>query len=95
MSQSRALVRVSDQMTWSAWPGRRHRTATDRTVRLTRRERQIVALLMEACSNKEIASRLGVKDQTVKNQLSALYHKAGVSSRLELVLFAQRHGLCG
>ena len=48
MSQSRALVSVSDQMTWSAWPGRRHRTAADRTVRLTRRERQIVALLMEA-----------------------------------------------
>jgi DNA-binding NarL/FixJ family response regulator len=94
VSQSRALVRMSDQMTWSAWPGRRHRTAADRTVRLTRRERQIVTLLMEACSNKEIASRLGVKDQTVKNQLSALYQKARVSSRLGLVLFAQRHGLC-
>jgi len=49
---------------------------------------------MEACSNKEIASRLGVKDQTVKNQLSALYQKARVSSRLGLVLFAQRHALC-
>jgi DNA-binding NarL/FixJ family response regulator len=93
VSQLPALVRVPDQMTWSGWPGRRHRTAAERTVRLTRRERQIVALLMEACSNKEIASRLGVKDQTVKNQLSALYHKAGVSSRLELVLFAQRSGL--
>jgi DNA-binding NarL/FixJ family response regulator len=62
-------------------------------LRLTRREQEILNLLMEGCSNKEIASRLGVKDQTVKNQLSALFHKAGVCSRLELVLFAQRNGL--
>jgi DNA-binding NarL/FixJ family response regulator len=59
-------------------------------LRLTRRERQIVDLLLEGCANKEIATRLGVSDQTVKNQLSALYLKAGVSSRLELVLLAQR-----
>jgi DNA-binding NarL/FixJ family response regulator len=62
-------------------------------LRLTRRERQIVALLMEGCSNNAIASRLGVSAQTVKNQLSTLYQKAGVGSRLELVLFAQRNGL--
>jgi two-component system competent response regulator ComA len=63
-------------------------------VRMTRREREILDLLMEGCSNKAIASRLGVSGQTVKNQLSALYQKAHVGSRLELVLFAQRHGLC-
>jgi len=62
-------------------------------LRLTRRERQIVALLMEGCSNNAIASRLGVSAQTVKNQLTTLYQKAGVGSRLELVLFAQRSGL--
>ena len=61
-------------------------------LRLTRREREILTLLMEGCSNKDIASRLGVSRQTVKNQLSSLYQKAGVSSRLELVLFAQRAG---
>ena len=59
-------------------------------VRLTRRERQILNLLMEGCANKEIAMRLGVSTQTVKNQLSALYQKSGVGSRLELVLLAQR-----
>ena len=56
---------------------------------LTRREREIVGLLMDGCTNKEVASRLGISDQTVKNQLSALYRKAGVSSRLELVLLMQ------
>jgi DNA-binding NarL/FixJ family response regulator len=60
---------------------------------LTRRERQIVALLLEGCTNKSIAARLGVSDQTVKNQLSALYQKAGVSGRLALVMFALRNGL--
>ena len=73
-------------------PQRRDRTPTPGP-RLTRREREILHLLMKGSANKEIAARLGVSDQTVKNQLSTLYRKAGVSSRLELVLFAQRHGL--
>ena len=54
-------------------------------MRLTNRERDIVALLLEGCANKDIAARIGVSDQTIKNQLSALYQKVGVHSRLELV----------
>jgi DNA-binding NarL/FixJ family response regulator len=61
-----------------------------RTVRLTGRERDIVDLLLEGCTNKVIALRLGVSVQTVKNQLSALYRKAGVRTRLQLVVRAQR-----
>jgi two-component system nitrate/nitrite response regulator NarL len=56
--------------------------------RLSRRERQIVDALLAGCTNKEIAERLGVSDQTVKNQLTTLYTKMRVSSRLELVLRA-------
>jgi DNA-binding NarL/FixJ family response regulator len=55
---------------------------------LTRREQQIVDLLLRGCANKEIAARLGVSDQTIKNQLTVLYSKLGVTSRLELVLWA-------
>jgi DNA-binding NarL/FixJ family response regulator len=55
---------------------------------LSRREKQIVDALLAGCTNKEIAQQLGVSDQTIKNQLTTLYKKAGVSSRLELVLFA-------
>jgi DNA-binding NarL/FixJ family response regulator len=55
---------------------------------LSRRENQIVDAILAGCTNKEIAHRLGVSDQTVKNQLSALYRKLGVSSRLELALMA-------
>ena len=60
---------------------------------LTPRERQIVTLLLEGCTNRTIATRLGITDQTVKNQLSTLYQKVGVGSRLELVLVAMRSDL--
>ena len=54
--------------------------------RLSRREKQIVDALLAGRTNKEIARQLGVSDQTIKNQLTTLYRKVGVSSRLELVL---------
>ena len=63
---------------------------TSPALRLTHREGDIIELLLEGCSNKEIAARLGISDQTVKNQLSALYQKAGVKSRLELVALTRR-----
>ena len=55
---------------------------------LSRREKQIVDALLAGCTNKEIAQQLGVSDQTIKNQLTTLYKKVGVSSRLELVVLA-------
>ena len=54
----------------------------------SRREKQIVDGLLAGCTNKEIAQQLGVSDQTIKNQLTTLYRKMGVTSRLELVLLA-------
>jgi DNA-binding NarL/FixJ family response regulator len=60
---------------------------------LTPRERQIVTLLLEGCTNRTIAARLGITDQTVNNQLFTLYQKVGVGSRLELVLVAMRSNL--
>lgn len=59
--------------------------------RLTARELQIVALICEGCKNKEIANRLGTKEQVVKNYLRSIYVKAGVSDRLELALFTVHH----
>ena len=61
-------------------------TRTD--LRLTKREHEIIDLLLRGRSNKEIASQLGVSDQTIKNQLTTLYRKMDVSSRLELVVKA-------
>ena len=60
---------------------------------LTARERQIVAAVAEGTSNREIATALGLSEQTVKNHLSNIFDKTGVSNRLELALYALHHGL--
>lgn len=59
---------------------------------LTDRELQILALLAEGCRNKEIARRLGTREQTIKNQLTRIYKHTGTRSRLELVLRAMKRG---
>ena len=59
--------------------------------RLTPREMQIVSLIVQGCKNKEIAFRLGVTEQVVKNYLRSVYDKTGVSDRLELALFTIHH----
>jgi DNA-binding NarL/FixJ family response regulator len=56
--------------------------------RLTPKEMQVVALLMQGCKNKEIALRLGTTEQVIKNYLRNIFDKTGVSDRLELALFA-------
>jgi DNA-binding NarL/FixJ family response regulator len=56
--------------------------------RLTPKEMQVVALLMQGSKNKEIALRLGTTEQVIKNYLRNIYDKTGVSDRLELALFA-------
>lgn len=61
-------------------------------IHLTAREIEVVELLVRGQSNAEIAARLGVQLQTVKNLLSVLYGKLGVSTRLQLVLLALRTG---
>lgn len=55
-------------------------------LRLTRRQRELAAEILAGRSNKAIAQRFGIKEQTVRNQLSALFRKVGVSSRLELAV---------
>ena len=62
-------------------------------VRLTGRQKALVAAVVNGCGNREIAESLGVSEQTVKNQLSTLFQKLGVSRRLELAVFAVREGL--
>jgi DNA-binding NarL/FixJ family response regulator len=59
--------------------------------RLTPKEMQIVALIVQGCKNKEIATQLGTKEQVIKNYLRSIYDKSGVSDRLELALFTIHH----
>ena len=55
---------------------------------LTPRERSVVAAVLEGSTNKAIAAKLGLREQTVKNHLSSIFAKLGLANRLELALFA-------
>ena len=60
---------------------------------LTDRERQVVALVGEGLKNKQIAERLFISETTVTHHLSSAFSKLEVSDRLELTIYAFRHGL--
>lgn len=59
--------------------------------RLTKKEMNIAALLVQGCKNREIAYRLNTTEQVIKNYLRSVYDKTGVGDRLELVLFILHH----
>jgi DNA-binding NarL/FixJ family response regulator len=60
---------------------------------LTPRELEVVAAVVTGRSNKEIAQKFGLSEETVKHHLTSLFDKTGASSRLELAVFAIHHGL--
>ena len=60
---------------------------------LTPRERQVVALVSEGLKNKLIGERLFISETTVTHHLSSIFSKLDVSDRLELIIYAFRHGL--
>ncbi len=59
---------------------------------LTPREEQVVALVADGLSNREAARELSLSENTVKKYLFHIFDKLGISSRVELVLFAVSHG---
>jgi two-component system nitrate/nitrite response regulator NarL len=59
-----------------------------RTSSLTMREADVISAIRAGNSNKEIATKLSISEETVKRHLSNIYAKMGVSSRLELALLA-------
>ena len=62
------------------------------TVRLTSREREVVGLLAEGLSNKEIGSRLGIAIHTVKSHVHNVLEKLALRSRLEVAAFSHTLG---
>jgi DNA-binding NarL/FixJ family response regulator len=60
---------------------------------LTPREREVVTAVVQGFSNREIAVRLSVSEDTVKHHLTNIYDKLGLSSRVELVVHALSRGL--
>jgi DNA-binding NarL/FixJ family response regulator len=61
-----------------------------RTVRVSRRENQLITLVSQGLKNKEIASVMEISEGTVKVYLSRLFEKVGVRDRFELALFGLR-----
>ncbi len=72
----------------SARPGVREQGAV-----LSVREREIVVLVAQGFKNKELAERMFISEQTVKNHLHNIFDKLGVSDRLELALYAIHNNL--
>jgi DNA-binding NarL/FixJ family response regulator len=62
-------------------------------IHLTSREKEVLKLITMGCKNSEIADKLVITVQTVKNHVSNIFNKLGVESRVEAVLFAVNHDL--
>jgi len=60
---------------------------------LTKREREILALVAEGMSNREIAERLVLSPETVKSHVAAILEKLNVSDRTQAAIYAVRNGL--
>jgi two-component system, NarL family, nitrate/nitrite response regulator NarL len=60
---------------------------------LTKREREVIALVATGLTTKRIAERLFISEKTVSNHLTAIYNKLNLANRLELALYASRHRL--
>jgi DNA-binding NarL/FixJ family response regulator len=71
---------------------RRGATPADR---LSPRERQVIVGVTSGESNREIATRLGLSEDTIKHHMSNIFDKLGVSNRAELAAYATSRGLAG
>jgi two-component system, NarL family, nitrate/nitrite response regulator NarL len=60
---------------------------------LSPREREVIALIGQGLRNREIATRLFISETTVRHHLTSIFQKLQVADRLELVIYAYRHGL--
>ena len=61
-------------------------------VRMTRREREVIALIGEGLSNKEIAQRLNIASHTVKSHVRNVMEKLALHTRLQIAAYVRRDG---
>jgi len=85
----RATAAAMRQFALSGDPGAREREKAA----ISTREREIVACVAQGFKNKEIAEKIFISEQTVKNHLHNIYQKLDVSDRLELALYAIRNNI--
>ena len=70
---------------------RRGRQSALESVRMTQREREVIALIAVGLSNKEIAHRLGISTDTVKSHVRNVMEKLALHSRLQIAAYAHSH----
>jgi DNA-binding NarL/FixJ family response regulator len=71
----------------------RRRQAKEEWETLTEREMDILKLMTQGQSNKEIAVELSISEKTVKNHITSIFRKLQVEDRTQAVLFAIKHHL--
>jgi len=67
----------------------------DQLSMLTAREREILDLVASGGSNLDIATKLFISEKTVRNHLTAIFDKLGVTSRSQAIVFARDRGVAG
>ena len=96
-----SILPIAFRAIWSYGPGEHIIAATETpwaaasssdSAQLTRREREVIRLVADGCSNKEIASQLVLSPATVKTHLSNIYEKLEVTDRAAAVAVALRAG---
>ena len=60
---------------------------------LTKREYEVLTLIAEGLSNKDIADRLFISEKTVKNHVSSIFKKIGVNDRIQAAIFAFKNNI--
>lgn len=96
---SRNHVLIEQEPAWQRFcdavlefTGRGNAKSGDRFGALSRRERDVLALLAEGLSNAEIGEKLGISEKTVRNHVSNVFDKLGVWTRAQAIVFARDHG---
>jgi DNA-binding NarL/FixJ family response regulator len=89
------LDRVNTAAVLARMSRRRHTEdlEAEKIATLTRREHEIITLVGEGLKNAAIAQRLFVSEATVRNHLTSILDKLGLTDRFELAVYAFRHGL--
>jgi len=90
---------VSEFLGWRREAPRRRASdapvVSDELAALTTREREILDLVASGANNQEIADQLFISEKTVRNHLTAIFDKIGVSSRSQAIVYARDRGLAG
>jgi two-component system, NarL family, nitrate/nitrite response regulator NarL len=86
------MAGVLNDMTRSS-KGKKPDADAQKVATLTKREREVIALVGEGIKSKEIAGRLFISETTVRHHLTSIFDKLEVADRVELLIYAYRHGL--